>query len=577
MSGVWRLMAWYLAALLAATGCTGPQSGAGPATQGAGAQRPEPVKRVITAIMNDPPALNGGDSLGPGGGEGTDVLFDALHVGLTIKDEQSRLRPLLAESAPTLENGLWKLFPDGRMETTWKIKPNARWHDGASFTTQDLVFGATVHRDRGIPATPDPVLGWIESIETPDPTTVTVRWNQTFIEADALFGAGRGSHAFPLPSHLLTKPYEEDKENFLLLPYWSVEFVGTGPYKLREWVGGSHLLLEANQDYILGRPKINTIEVKFIPDANTLLANIMAGTVAVALGRGLSLEQAIQLRDQWHDGTVGIAYTSWIAVYPQFLNPNPPILANVHFRRALMHALDRQEMVETFMGRLVPIAHAFLAPARPEYKEIESQLVRYEYDPSKAARMLGELGYAKGADGVFRDAAQQKLAFEVRAPRNLDVQVKSLFSVADYWQKLGIDVDPVASRPAQQMERPYRANYPAFEIVRQPNGTLVSEVTRYHGAKSPTAENNYVGTNRTRYRVPEYDALLDRYAATIPKGERTRVLGQILQHMSDQLNIMGLFYDVEITPIAKRIRNVTANSKEMGTTAMWNAHEWSIE
>jgi ABC-type transport system substrate-binding protein len=126
------------------------------------------------------------------------------------------------------------------------------------------------------------------------------------------------------------------------------------------------------------------------------------------------------------------------------------------------------------------------------------------------------------------------------------------------------------------MERDFRANYPGFEIVRQPNDLYVASVLRYHGSQSPTAENNYAGTNRTRYRNPEYNALLDRYAATIPKPDRLQVLGQILHHMSDQLNIMGLFYDTETTAVVSRLKNVTPNAKELGTTAMWNVAQWEV-
>src|SRR5262245_32005250 len=72
---------------------------------------------------------------------------DLLLGGLSHVDENDVLRPQLAEAVPTLDNGLWKLLPDGRMDLTWNIKPNVFWHDGTPFTADDLVFTTQVMQD----------------------------------------------------------------------------------------------------------------------------------------------------------------------------------------------------------------------------------------------------------------------------------------------------------------------------------------------------------------------------------------------------------------------------------------------
>jgi len=70
--------------------------------------------------------------------QGRPILRTLVNPGLSVVDDHLVRRPALAEGVPTLENGLWKVFPDGRMETTWTIREGARWHDGAPFTTDDL-------------------------------------------------------------------------------------------------------------------------------------------------------------------------------------------------------------------------------------------------------------------------------------------------------------------------------------------------------------------------------------------------------------------------------------------------------
>src|SRR5579871_3647608 len=123
-------------------------------------------RRVTAAILSNPATLNR-NSLASDGGEGLDTVFDALHSGLTIADDQGSLLPLLAEAAPSLENGLWKVFPDGRMETTWKIRPNAVWHDGSPFTSDDIAFTVQVHQDADLPVAPDRTARLIDSVATP--------------------------------------------------------------------------------------------------------------------------------------------------------------------------------------------------------------------------------------------------------------------------------------------------------------------------------------------------------------------------------------------------------------------------
>ena len=79
-----------------------------------------------------------------------DTLQELLHVGLVTSDSRGRLEARLAEVVPSLDNGLWELFPDGTMATTWKIRGDARWHDGHPVSADDLLFTAAVAQDRDL-------------------------------------------------------------------------------------------------------------------------------------------------------------------------------------------------------------------------------------------------------------------------------------------------------------------------------------------------------------------------------------------------------------------------------------------
>src|SRR5207248_996913 len=139
--------------------------------------------------------------------------------------------------------------------------------------------------------------------------------------------------------------YASSKSTFAELPFWGDGFVGTGPFKLVELVRGSHMLFHAFDGFILGRPKIDQIEVRFILDESAIVANLMAGSVDLTLARSLGPEHGWTLDSRWRDGRVGWDQVgSWFVIYPRYVDPSPPVILDVRFRRALLYATDRVEL-----------------------------------------------------------------------------------------------------------------------------------------------------------------------------------------------------------------------------------------
>jgi ABC-type transport system substrate-binding protein len=181
--------------------------------------------------------------------------------------------------------------------------------------------------------------------------------------------------------------------------------------------------------------------------------------------------------------------------------------------------------------------------------------------------MLEALGYTKGADGGFRDSAGQRLTVEIRATTSPTIHTKSMFPVADYWQRLGLAVDTVVI-PLQSSDREYRATRPGFDTVRQPQGP--AQVQKLRSSEAPMPANRFQGQNHSRYMNPEFDALIDQYLTTLPREPRIQLLGQIVGHMSDQLNVMGLFYDLRTTLVSNRLQNTGV------AVPTWNVHQWEL-
>src|SRR5205807_9045373 len=119
---------------------------------------------------------------------------------------------------------------------------------------------------------------------------------------------------------------------FLSNSFWTVDYVGLGPFKVEHWELGSYIEGSAFDAHALGRPKIDRIVVHFIPDENTVMTNLLAGSVDVAGDVALRYEQAVVLKRQWdpnQSGSVlmnpGTRHWIFMQLRPELLKA-PPLL-----------------------------------------------------------------------------------------------------------------------------------------------------------------------------------------------------------------------------------------------------------
>ncbi len=571
------IIGWVLLALLAAGCATAqrpPDAASNTVPGNGGSQTATGPKRITLGIARDLPALRSqlarvaANSL-PGARE----VEQLVHAGLGIADPRGDTHPQLATTVPTLENGLWKLFPDGRMELTWQINPRAGWQDGTPFTAQDVVFTATVAQDPELPQFRSLAFDALESIQAIDVGTVKLTWRSPYIYADYLFSGYEDLPLLPLPRHLLENSYLNNKAGFADLSYWTDDFVGAGPYRLGAWERGSQLVLVASDHYVTGRPKIDEIVVKIISDANTILLNIVANVVEMPLQGRFSVTEIVQVRDQWRDGHVEIIPANSVNLFPQLRTPNPAVIGDVRFRRALLHALDRDQIAAALSLGLSTAAHTTIVAGTPEYDAVQQSVVRYEYDPRRASEVIREFGYTTGADGAFRDASGERLSIQVRSDA-VDTLSSAALTTVDQWQRVGIGAEAFVVPTQQQADNATRSMFPGFDTTRSAGG--LRGFQSFHSSQVRTPENRFTGSNFPGYANPQYDALLERYLTAIPKEERMRVAGEIVHHITDQLLAMPLYYSVTSTMISNRLKNVPAYVPN-DAAVTWNAASWDVQ
>ncbi|MBM2812487.1 MAG: hypothetical protein HW416_3246, partial [Chloroflexi bacterium] len=436
-------------------------------------QQPLP-KSLVIAISAEPATL------GPfeiGGDYFQAPIYKALHDFLVAHDDQAQPVPRLATERPSLESGSWKVFEDGTMETTWRLRSGVVWQDGVPFTPQDIVFAWKVANDRQVPWLSRAVPEAIDDMRIEDPRTLAMHWKTSYPFADQ----PDETTLDPVPVHILERLYASDVQGFVNSPYWTREFIGLGPYKLAAWEPGSHLEIRAVDNHYLGRPKLSTITVRFIADPNTLIANLLSGTVDVnTTPTNLRPDNWKTIEEQWSDGT--LIYDRAGAL--QFVGPNlrVPPFGDVRVRRAMTHAIDRGDVVD---AQLIPrelIADTFLVPGSDKARRLAPNVRVYDYDPRAAIALLEEVGWRRGSDGVSRNAAGQAFEFEFRSTNPPQVLV-----IADLWKNVGLQPNIFMSPPAQNTNLEAQANVKGVET----SGYFISFSTwrgRVHSSAIPTPE-----------------------------------------------------------------------------------------
>ena len=253
-------------------------------------------KVVTIGILREPNSFHRDLNQGTGAtGGNTQVLYIA-HNYLTVETDRGGFEAQLAAEQISTDRGTWRLNSDGSMDTTWKVRPDVKWHDGTQLTSDDLLFSYTVYRDPEVPTASGQALGLMTSATAPDPLTFVVHWSSPYVKADEAQGL------IPMPQHLLEETYRTDKTNFANSPRFGAEFIGLGPYRLASWQGAIQMDFVRFEDYYMGRPPLDRVVVRFLADANTMVANILAGSVDVLLPIGVDMEAALEVKRRW-EGT----------------------------------------------------------------------------------------------------------------------------------------------------------------------------------------------------------------------------------------------------------------------------------
>jgi peptide/nickel transport system substrate-binding protein len=497
-------------------------------------------------------------------------LFNA---GLVQFDDREVARPYLAEARPQLNTDAWRVFPDGRMETVWKLRPGLTWQDGTPLTADDFVFSSRVYATPELGVAKAPPIGQIEEIVAPDPQTVVIRWKGLFPDADVL----DAEDFQPLPHHLLEDALQRTPgEAFAALPYWTTDYVGLGPYRLERWEPGSFLEATAFAGHALGRPRIERIRLRFISDSNTVLANLLSGEAHLSLPNAIFVQQAVVLKREWgprNAGTALVVPTQWrrgeVQHRPEYASPRAVL--DVRVRRALVHAIDRKALNDAVFEGEGILTDTPIAPGVEAYAEVDRAIAKYPYDPRRTEQLMAEAGWTRGADGVYAHPSEGRFAMEIKENATADLATE-LSILAGGLRQGGFEVRETLVPLSQANDGELRGAFPSIYVA----GGGVGErgvLPNYLSSTIPGPTNRWVGRNRGGWSNAEYDRLFEAFSTTLDRAERNRQVAQMARIFSEDVAAISLYFNPIVVGYVAALRGPVPYAPESVST--WNIHEWT--
>lgn len=326
-----------------------------------------------------------------------------------------RLRPSSGPDTKSPKAALartWTMSPDHR-SITYILRDDAKWADGQPISSRDFKFTYELYGNPLIASPRQQFLAELvgadkgqvnfdKAIETPNDTTLVFHFYKPVPEHLALFHTS----LTPVPEHLWknVKPdaFRESKLN--------QQPVGAGPYRLAEWNKQQSLVLSSSPSCNLPKPgNIKRIVWRIVPDYTVRLAQLQTGNVDVV--ESVKPEDFAALQKANPDveiKTVGLRvydYVGWMNMDGDYFNKTGkirphPLFGNPLVRRALTMAIDRQSIIDGYLGKYGVLAKTDISPSLKW--AYDDSIQSWPFDPAQASKLLAQAGWVPGPDGILQ-------------------------------------------------------------------------------------------------------------------------------------------------------------------------------
>lgn len=463
-----------------------------------------------------------------------------IYNGLVRYDKDLKLEGELAES--------WEISEDN-LTITFHLRKGVLWHDGAPFTSADVLFTYQVYTDPKTPTAYAEAYRQVARAEAPDPSTFRVTYDMPYAPALGSWGVAI------MPKHLLENT--EITQSAL-----SRKPVGTGPFRFVEWKPGETLILESNPDYFEGQPYIHRVLYRIIPDLSTQFLELQSG--------GLDFMGLTPIQYQTQTDTLAFKrrfekyrYLAFGYTYLGY-NLKRPLFQDKRVRQAIAYAIDKQEIID---GVLLGLGQVATGPYKPDTWVYNPQVKRYPHDAAKAKALLAEAGWSDSdGDGVL-DKDGKKLSFTIVTNQGNDLRVKSGEIIQRRLQEVGIEVNLRVSEWASFLKEFINPGNFDATILGWTGGPEPDQYNIWHSSKIGPRELNFIG-----FTNPEVDELLEKGRRTFDQQKRKAYYDRFQAILAEEQPYTFLYVSEALPVVARRFREV----KTAPAGIRYNFIEWYV-
>lgn len=540
---------------------------------------PAAVQEVIFALYQEPQILNPFIATQTASGE----VNSAIVEGLLAVDQDGNYFPVLAEEVPSEENGL-VVYDEASdiLTVTYNLKQGVLWSDGQAFSCDDVLFTweAIVHPESGAVSTDG--YSDITSVECPDENTAVVTYGKFYAPFLTRFGAIMPRHATGDPAEMQRWPYN-----------WNL--IGTGPFRMTEWVPGDHITLVKNENYrdYPEKPHLDRIVVRITPSREVGMALIQTGEVdfvwdlieavvpdlegvpgvTVHITPGIGTERlVVNLADPTLDGT------------DDPLNNPHPFLGDLRVRQAIQTAINKDEINDVLLFGAATVG---TKEQNIGWSGATCDIAPSVYSPEDAMALLEEAGFTdEDGDGIrecngcqFANTGDPlRLKIQTTTGNQLREQTQQL--LIEYMADVGIDMY-IENVPSSVLFGSWASGafrkHGMFDIVMFTTSGDIDPHSHLDGyfnsANMPVEANEGSGFNYSRWVNGTADEALAAAGATPNIAERQDAYCTVMQEVANDLPHIYLYDRAEIHASTDRLTGYIINTWGNQT---WNVADWQL-
>ena len=447
-----------------------------------------------------------------------------IYNGLVKYDKDIKLVGELAEK--------WDVSED-KLKIRFYLRKDVKWHDGHPFTAKDVEYTYKVYVDPKTPTAYSTDFLKVKEFRVLDDYTVEVVYDHPYTPALGSWGQGM------LPSHLL-QGVDITESPLKRHP------IGTGPYKFKDWVTGEKITVDSFHDYFDGRPYINRVMTRVIPDLATMFLELKALSIDEM---GLTPLQYVRQTDtQWFkDNFNRYKYLGFGYSYLGY-NLQDWKFKDKRVRQALTMAINRESIVE---GVLLGLGTVTDTPYKPDTYWYNPNVKKFPYDPEKAKQMLAEAGWKDtDGDGIL-DKDGKPFEFTIITNHGNEIRKNAAIIIQRDLKKVGITVKIRVIEWAAFLKN--FINKRKFEacLLGWGIGIDPSQIDIWNSKKTGENELNFIN-----YQNPEVDRLLDLGASTYNREERKKYYDQFQEIIAEDQPYTFLFVQYSLPIINSRFHGI---------------------